>query len=213
MGKKRERVLVFEENYLTGINGLPGVTTKLCADAFFEELLEYAKFRLREGVENDPTLKQIIPYVVILNKQDEVFIYRRTPKGGESRLHNLWSIGVGGHINPGDERDGRQKIIEAGAWRELTEELVFSPKIPPHEKELERLGYVYLEGTPVNKVHFGVVLKLEYDGDLATNSDDVAECGWVKRNQLVAMEHQLEEWSLAVAKGILHEDRRSSGNS
>ena len=31
------------------------------------------------------------------------FLMRRTRAGGDARLHDRWSIGVGGHLNPGDE--------------------------------------------------------------------------------------------------------------
>ena len=55
----------------------------------------------RRHAETDSSLKQLIPYCVLL-RGDEIFLMRRKPKGGESRLFNLHSIGVGGHINPVD---------------------------------------------------------------------------------------------------------------
>jgi len=44
-------------------------------------------------------------------------------KGGEARLHNLYSIGVGGHINPVDAGDD---ILVRAMLREFNEELDYS---------------------------------------------------------------------------------------
>ena len=45
---------------------------------------------LGKGISLDPSLKQIIPYVVFLAK-DQVFVYTRGKTQGESRLHALRS--------------------------------------------------------------------------------------------------------------------------
>ena len=45
--------------------------------------------------------KQVIPYLV-LRDGERYFLMRRTRAGGDARLHDRWSIGVGGHLNPGD---------------------------------------------------------------------------------------------------------------
>ncbi len=58
----------------------------------------------RSRVEMDPSYKQIIPYIVIQTRDIlKTAIYRR--KGSEKRLHDLWSMGLGGHINPVDDID------------------------------------------------------------------------------------------------------------
>ncbi|MBF0203073.1 MAG: phosphoesterase [Desulfamplus sp.] len=55
----------------------------------------------RPSAEKDKNFKQIIPYIIIQAESGNLTaIYRR--KGSESRLHDLWSIGIGGHINPLD---------------------------------------------------------------------------------------------------------------
>ena len=45
-------------------------------------------------------------------------LMRRTKAGGDARLHDLWSIGVGGHLNP---EDGG---LAGGLVREWHEEVV-----------------------------------------------------------------------------------------
>ena len=66
----------------------------------------YAKgfFAERDAVEEDPSLKQVIPYAVIA-RAGGIFCFRRSNRGGERRLFGLRSIGVGGHVNPEDGDD------------------------------------------------------------------------------------------------------------
>ncbi|MBF0234249.1 MAG: hypothetical protein HQK65_14610, partial [Desulfamplus sp.] len=55
----------------------------------------------RSVAETDTQFKQIIPYILIqADNGNLTAIYKR--KGSESRLHDLWSMGIGGHINPSD---------------------------------------------------------------------------------------------------------------
>ena len=42
------------------------------------------------------------------------FLMRRTRAGGDARLHDRWSIGVGGHLNPGD--GGLDGGLPRGEW-------------------------------------------------------------------------------------------------
>ncbi len=70
----------------------------------------------RAAAEQDPTHKQVIPYLV-LRDGERWFLMRRTRAGGDARLHDRWSIGVGGHLNPGDGD------VEGGLRREWAEEL------------------------------------------------------------------------------------------
>src|SRR5450631_663352 len=56
---------------------------------------------LRASAETDRTLKQIIPYLV-LRDGERIFLMKRTRAGGDARLHDHYTIGVGGHMNPGD---------------------------------------------------------------------------------------------------------------
>src|SRR5260221_14144574 len=59
------------------------------------------RFEPRVGMESDRSQKQVIPYLV-LRDGPRYFLMRGTRAGGDARLHDRWSIGVGGHLNPGD---------------------------------------------------------------------------------------------------------------
>lgn len=58
-------------------------------------------FLERPQAEEDPTHRQIIPYAVVRHR-GRFFLMRRTKGGGEARLHDRYTLGVGGHINPQD---------------------------------------------------------------------------------------------------------------
>ena len=72
------------------------------------------EFRPRAEMENDRTWKQVIPYLV-LRDGPRYFLMRRTQAGTDARLHDRWSIGVGGHLNPGD---GDLTGVLRREWRE-----------------------------------------------------------------------------------------------
>jgi len=99
----------------------------------------------RPAAELDRTIKQIIPYLV-LRDGDRIFLMKRTKAGGDARLHDHYTIGVGGHLNPGDGS------ILGGLAREWREELEadFQP-------ELDFIGLLNDDTVDVGVHHLGVV--------------------------------------------------------
>lgn len=124
------------------------------------------------GVENDSSVKQIIPYCAIANISDpnniRVYAFERSANKAhahESRLHGKVSIGVGGHVND-DDGNGvltPLEVLRLGRDRELGEEVFIEDGI----KQRILLGFINDELDEVGRVHFGL-------GYLVlTNSDDV----------------------------------------
>ncbi|NLV85708.1 MAG: NUDIX domain-containing protein [Clostridiales bacterium] len=148
------------------------------------------EFIPRESAENDPNYKQIIPYVVICRK-DEVFVMRRLKKGGESRLHGLLSLGVGGHIN--SEYDLGGNVLENGMRREINEE-VFIEK----SGELTARGLINDDQNEVGRVHLGLFFTMETQGEVSVRETEKLEGFWVKRHELPQMEASMETWSQLV---------------
>ena len=68
---------------------------------FCKPSAEHGEFRPRAEAETDPSWKQLIPYLV-LRDGERIFLMRRTKAGGDERLHDRYTIGVGGHVNPED---------------------------------------------------------------------------------------------------------------
>jgi predicted NUDIX family phosphoesterase len=112
-------------------------------------------FKPRAEVENDPTFQQIIPYVVFRHG-DRYLLTHRLRASSEKRLRKQYSLGVGGHINPGDLQGG-DPILD-GLKREWAEEVIYDGHF-----EAELLGLLNEESSPVSKVHLGVVFLV--DGD------------------------------------------------
>ncbi len=115
-------------------------------------------FVLRRDAENDPSLQQVIPYIVLQTMDlGRTAVYNR--QGSETRLHDLWSLGIGGHINPIDTKDAAgafQDILVSGMTRELDEELAERP-----ENDLPVFcGIINENITEVGRVHLGAVFQI-----------------------------------------------------
>ncbi|MFG0318937.1 MAG: hypothetical protein ACF8XB_16820, partial [Planctomycetota bacterium JB042] len=70
----------------------------------------------RRFAEEDRAFQQVIPYVVV-RRGEEVLLLKRSRRGGDARLHDKLSIGVGGHVNPPDAE--HDDLLEACARREI----------------------------------------------------------------------------------------------
>jgi predicted NUDIX family phosphoesterase len=124
-------------------------------DRHQEVIREHHFFKPRAEVENDPAYQQIIPYVVFRHA-DRYLLTHRLRASSEKRLRKQYSLGVGGHINPGD-LDAGDPILD-GLKREWQEEVVYDGRF-----EARLLGFVNEDSSPVSKVHLGVVFLVEGD--------------------------------------------------
>jgi predicted NUDIX family phosphoesterase len=116
---------------------------------------EHHFFMARAKVEDDPNYQQIIPYVVFRHG-DLYFLTHRLRASSEKRLRKQYSLGVGGHINPGDLDAGDP--IQDGLKREWEEEVVYEGSF-----DAKLIGLLNDDSSPVSKVHLGVVFLV--DGD------------------------------------------------
>jgi predicted NUDIX family phosphoesterase len=98
-----ERVLVLPRARVPGGSDFRGVR-EADADALAvlrEAVARHGRYLDRPVAEQDPSFKQLIPYVVVRDGP-RTFLMERTDAGGDARLHGKASIGVGGHLNPVD---------------------------------------------------------------------------------------------------------------
>jgi predicted NUDIX family phosphoesterase len=93
----------------------------------------------REELEKDEKYGQILPYVVLWQRNPEtkeisLFAYRRAKGSGESRLLGNHSVGVGGHVDLTDVYKDASSVIDLritlahAIRRELGEEILFKTK-------------------------------------------------------------------------------------
>ena len=121
-----------------------------------QELIRKRHFFMpRASVEDDPSYQQIIPYVVFRHG-DRYLLTHRLRASSERRLRKQYSLGVGGHINPGDLEGGDP--IQDGLKREWEEEVTYDGRF-----DAKLLGLLNDESSPVSKVHLGVVFLVEGD--------------------------------------------------
>ncbi len=142
------------------------------------------RFAERAAMEIDPSFKQVIPYLV-LRDGERWFLMRRTKAGADARLHERWSIGVGGHLNPGD-RD-----LAGGLRREWREELdaAFVPEFRP-------VGLLNDDETDVGAVHVGVVYEADAAGRaVAVREIDKLAGAFADEGDVAAVRDRLESWS------------------
>ena len=156
-------------------------------DALVELVAEAGQDLPRVEMEQDPTFKQVIPYLVVRDGP-RYFLMRRSRAGGDQRLHDRWSIGVGGHLNPGD--DG----IHGGLLREWREE-IDAPFIP----EFRFVGLLNDDTTSVGSVHLGVVFEADALGrPVAIREVDKLSGSFAEPGEVRAVADRLETWSALV---------------
>jgi predicted NUDIX family phosphoesterase len=145
----------------------------------------------RDVAERSPEYRQIIPYVVI-RRDDECFVLVRTRKQTESRLHDKMSIGIGGHINPGDD-------LRAGLQKELDEEVRIGGT-----HTLTFAGILNDESTEVGRVHLGAVYLLEASTrDVEVLETEKMRGQWMPIASLGESREAMESWSQIVLDELL----------
>jgi predicted NUDIX family phosphoesterase len=179
-----ELVLVVPRSTVMEGDGWRGVRTT-DVETFVEAVERAGRFSPRSAMEVDPEFKQIIPYLV-LRDGPRYFLMRRTRAGGDARLHDRWSIGVGGHLNPGDGG------LIGGLVREWTEELV-ADFIP----EFRLIGLLNDDTTDVGRVHLGAVYLADAGGRaVAIRETDKLTGAFATREEVADVAADLETWSL-----------------
>src|SRR5437588_3679705 len=105
----------------------------------------------RTDAEQDRRYKQLIPYVLVIC-EGKILRYRRGRGGQETRLHGLYSVGVGGHISEQDEGLFSSDVgYREGMRREIMEEVAIE------EGKETAVAVINDDSTEVGYVHFGVV--------------------------------------------------------
>ncbi len=201
-----ERVLVVPTAVFHRLGHFQGFSADV--NRYLDELLdpELTVYRPRHEVEEDPSFKQLIPYVIFRHRDSSgrelVFQYTRGKGQGEGRLHSKRSVGVGGHISADDVRDGAA-VYEEGMRRELAEEVeVESPGV-------ERcVGLINDDETEVGRVHLGVVHLFDVERPLVRpRESEIISAGFEPVEELLADLSGFETWSQICLKALFGDER------
>ncbi|MDB4438003.1 hypothetical protein N9195_00280 [bacterium] len=196
-----EEILVISRELFDELGSFQGIETDVVR--YLEAILDPANnfFMERAQAEEDPSFKQIIPYALFHHK-GRYLHYTRGKSGGESRLHAQGSVGIGGHINPIDERAdplGRETYL-AGVEREIDEELNITGG---HQNRI--VGLLNDDSNDVGKVHLGVVHIFDLESDDVTSAEDsLANLAFQSAEALKGSLHDtLETWSKFCADELI----------
>ena len=166
-------------------------------------IVQKGLFRKRNELEEDPSFKQIIPYAVISNKEPErrgvrqsqsFYLFRRRSGQTEKRLHNYFSLGVGGHMNPSNSKESDEQYLINELKRELSEEVrLLNGCII---EDIEFIGFINDDTIPVGRVHIGLLYNIRVSNkNIVINETDRMTADWIDKPDLAEFYKGMETWT------------------
>lgn len=181
-----EKVMVVPSEIL-----LPILNDKIFITGNIDQIINVIKnnhqFVERSYAEHALEYKQIIPYVVMACDSN-FFLTKRLNGQTEKRLHGMYSLGMGGHINPSEEF--ATDIIMAGMHRELLEEVGIAC---PEENEC--LGIINDLSTDVSNYHIGLLYQINTNADISISEKTKMTGYWASIKEIDSKIEELESWS------------------
>lgn len=203
-----EQVLVVPTELFHELGHFQGFSTEV--DKYLKPLLssDQLSYRPRKEMEEDPSFKQLIPYVLFTHTDADgklsLFTYQRGGGGGEARLRAKRSVGVGGHISTVDVADSNGAdsnagdVYRRGLERELEEEIQIDT---PYTEN--RVGVINDDETEVGKVHLGIVHRFEVETpSVSPREEDLADARFQPIEEVLAEIEQYETWSQIALKAL-----------
>ena len=199
MAKTEEQILVIKRGYFDRLGSFQGLCHEV--DRYLQSFLlkENNFFVARSSAEEDPSLKQLIPYA-IFRHGGKILHYTRGAKSGEMRLVAKGSIGIGGHINDTDESlfSFDQSAYHNAVRREIAEELQLGGGFAERAVAL-----INDDSTEVGRVQLGIVHIVDLESpDVRAGEKAIAELGFATRGELLARRDSLETWSQIALEGL-----------
>ena len=145
-----ERVLCFPRKLLEEIGVFQGLSMDVDKYLPVVTSSKQLMYLNRSAAEENKSYKQLIPYVLVICN-GKVLRYRRGKGGQETRLHGLYSVGIGGHISDQDSSLFSNTGYYDGMRREILEEVAVD------EVNESTVAVINDDSTEVGQVHFGVV--------------------------------------------------------
>jgi len=195
-----EHVLVIPTQHFRDLGYFQG----FCEDVgrYLPELLSSLRtsYQPRSQMEQDPSFKQLIPYVIFQYRSESgtphIFQYTRGKGQGEQRLRSKRSIGIGGHISSEDAVRGEP--YEVGMQRELSEEVIIESEYSPR-----LVGLLNDDETEVGRVHLGVVHVFDVKQPrVRPREADILDAGFSPVHELLKDLHGFETWSQICLKAL-----------
>jgi predicted NUDIX family phosphoesterase len=185
-----ERVLCFERKLFEKLGVFQGLSLDVGKYLPVVTASSNVSYLNRSEAEQDKRYKQLIPYALIICN-DKILRYRRGKGGQETRLHGLYSVGVGGHIAEEDNGLFSKGIgYHEAMRRELMEEVAIDVT-----KEVA-VAVINDDSTEVGYVHLGVVHIVQVnDESVADRRSGIVAPEFIPINEAVKNPSAYESWS------------------
>lgn len=198
-----EQILVVPTSLFHDLGYFQGFSAAV--DRYLPRLLEgdHVEYRPRGEMEEDPSFKQLIPYMLFRWTDDAgtvyLFEYQRGSGQGERRLHAKRSVGIGGHISTLDAAAGNlSHVYREGMRRELEEEVAIDTKYTE-----QIAGLINDDETPVGRVHLGVVHLCDVESPhIRPREADILDGQFRPVSDILPRLGEFESWSEIVVRAL-----------
>lgn len=172
---------------------------------FEKKIVDSYEYMVRGKAEEDFDYKQPLPYWVIIDEDNRVFVYKRWWKwsnNGEARLHSKISIWVWGHIEREDE--DLNDILRDTLKREIEEEIDISES---DIKSVDIIWYINIDDGEVQELHLWLAYLVRvHSTDIRLLDWELDNWEFVTLSTLEAMvasgNYDLEKWSMILLKPL-----------
>lgn len=192
-----EHILVVKRTDLFPIvawQGLQEVKNNYLVDIVKEK----KEFLPRSLMEQDPTYKQIIPYLIFTHN-DTYFLMQRQAQATETRLQSKYSLGIGGHIR---QEDIEGADIADWARREFEEEVSYKGSYT-----IELMGILNDDSNPVGQVHIGFIYLLKGDSPEISVKEELKSGTLLTLDECAKFYDSMEPWTQIIFDHL--ENKRS----
>ncbi|HEX4413350.1 MAG TPA: phosphoesterase [Lacipirellulaceae bacterium] len=198
-----ERILVVPTSLFRELGYFQGFSREI--DRYWPQLVtgDHVEYRARGEMEEDPSYKQLIPYVLFRwtspDGTPHLFEYQRGSGQGERRLHAKCSVGIGGHISSVDAEIGpSHHVYREGMRRELEEEVIIDT---PYEESV--VGLINDDETSVGRVHLGMVHLCDVEfPHVRPREADILDGRFTPASDILARLDQFESWSQIAVRAL-----------
>lgn len=167
-----------------------------------KRIVAHGRFRRRAELEDDPTFQQLITYAII-STGGSFYLFKRSSRQAEKRLHNKYSLGVGGHMNPCHMNGHGVDYLMDELSREFFEEVRLGPGCRIEKSEF--IGFLNDDTIPVGQVHIGLLFHIRVSGkEVYVNEPDKMTANWIEQQHLANYYEEMESWSGMIVEHYIH---------
>jgi predicted NUDIX family phosphoesterase len=188
-----ERVLCFQRNLFEKLGVFQGMSMEV--EKYLPVVTASANVTYinRSEAEQDRSHKQLIPYALIICG-DKILRYRRGKGGQETRLHGLYSVGVGGHISEEDHGLFEHARASIGYHEAMRRELMEEVEVEVAKETA--VAVINDDSTEVGYVHLGIVHIVQVaDEQVANRRSGLVGAEFVPISEAVKNLDAYESWS------------------